>query len=95
MDFTNLHENRPGLILIGKRDMLIDGYWNIELTGTGKRASCRGIKVTIHCGAVYSDVETFVITSWFQCRGISDAISRYKKSIRAGVVNRQSLGIRW
>lgn len=33
MDFSNLHENRPGLILIGKRDTLIDGHRYIELTG--------------------------------------------------------------
>ena len=32
MDFSNLHENQPGLILIGKRDALIDGQRHIELT---------------------------------------------------------------
>ena len=46
MDFSNLHENRAGLILIGKRrdgQTLIDGQRDIESTNVPS-----GFELTLH-----------------------------------------------
>lgn len=41
MDFANLHENRPGLILIGKRTPITVDSWEIKLTARVEAISTR------------------------------------------------------